>query len=254
MTSPNTVVILGAGFGSRLRPLTDDRPKCAVSLAGEPLAARVVRQFAARGVTHAVVVVGHMAERARELIGAATAGVAGLRLEFVENRDFATTNTMYSTLIAMPALEGGGYLVEGDIAASDAAIARLTGASPTRSHWAADPWTPAHSGSRLHTDAAGRIVGQEIWRTATVGDCRGLWKSAGMLKLSVPGARAMAQSLTAEANRGQTNIYYDDVVGRHLGAFDLDILDLTSAPWVEIDDLTDMAQARALFEPPEASR
>ncbi|MBX3158280.1 MAG: phosphocholine cytidylyltransferase family protein [Deltaproteobacteria bacterium] len=239
-----SVLLLGAGFGNRLRPLTDDRPKCAVEIAGEPLAARILRQFAERGVRRATVVIGHMADRARALIGPR---IGDLEVTFVENAEFATTNTMYSTLVGMDALADGGFLVEGDIVASEAAIDRLVAADRARSHWAADPWTAQHSGSRLRDDGTGRIVGQEIWRAATEGGCANLWKSAGMLRLDARGAARLRDALEREAAAGHRNIYYDDVVGKHVGAMELDILDLTGAPWVEIDDHDDMAQAQRLF-------
>lgn len=239
------VLLLGAGFGARLRPLTDDRPKCVVEIAGEPLAVRVLRQFADRGVRRATVVVGHFAERARELIGPR---VGALEVRFVENGSYASTNTMYSALLGIEALAEGGFLVEGDIVADDAAIDRLVAAAPVRSHWGADPWTPAHTGSRLRDDGSGALVEQEIWRGPTTGSTERMWKSAGMLRLSAAGARALAETLRIEADAGNRSIYYDDVIGRHLSRFDLRILDLTGAPWVEIDDLSDLTQARARFE------
>ncbi|HVV86488.1 MAG TPA: NTP transferase domain-containing protein [Kofleriaceae bacterium] len=250
----SSVLLLGAGFGNRLRPLTDDRPKCVVEVAGAPLAVRMLRQFAERGVRRATVVVGHFADRAREIIGPA---VGPLEVSFVENVDFATTNTMYSTLLGMAALADGGFLVEGDIVASEAAIDRLVGADPARAHWAADPWTPAHTGSRLHAGGAGgrtgghtggRIVRQEIWRGKTEGPVDGLWKSAGMLRLDARSARVLGVLLEREAAAGNRNVYYDDIIGKHLDALAIDILDLSGAPWVEIDDHADMAQARELFE------
>ncbi|MGE0869186.1 MAG: NTP transferase domain-containing protein [Kofleriaceae bacterium] len=244
------VVVLGAGLGSRLRPLTDDRPKCVVAVGGEPLAARMLRQFHARGIHDATVVVGHMADRARELLSDAASKLSGLRVRFVENKDYATTNTMYSTLLAMDALAGGGYLVEGDIAASDEVIDRLIAADAKLSHWAADAWTSAHSGCRLTANATGRITAQEIFRARTAGPMPGMWKSAGMLKLSGDGAAALSRALSADAAAGRTNVYYDDVIGARMGDFDLRVLDLADAPWVEIDDLTDMAEARRLFEQP----
>lgn len=244
------VLLLGAGLGARLRPLTDDRPKCVVEIAGEPLAVRMLRQFADRGVRRATVVVGHFADRARALIGER---IGSLEVRFVENAEYATTNTMYSTLLGIEELAGGGFLVEGDIVAADAVIDRLIAADPARSHWGVDAWTPAHTGSRLHDDGAGggTIVRQEIWRGATTGPTDRMWKSAGMLRLSAAGAQALAETLRTEADLGNRAIYYDDVIGRHLPRFDLRILDLAGAPWVEIDDLSDMAQARALFEPQE---
>jgi choline kinase len=271
MSSASTVVLLGAGLGARLRPLTDDRPKAVVEIAGEPLAVRMLRQFAERGVSQALVVVGHFAERAKQIIGPRIVGKNGETLEvrFVENAAYASTNTMYSLLLGMPALAAGGFVVEGDIVASEAVIDRLIsasrGAAALRSHWAVDAWTPAHTGSRLTDDGAGRIVAQEIWRGATTGPTPHMWKSAGMLSLSASGAAHLTKALQHEADHDNRRIYYDDVIGKYLQPaataadtgepelrrpFAIDVLDLKGAPWIEIDDLHDMAQARAMFEAP----
>lgn len=254
----SSVVLLGAGLGARLRPHTDDRPKCVVELAGEPLAVRLLRQLAERGVTHATVVVGHFAPRAIELIrdGLQRRGVK-LAVRFVENRQYDRTNTMYSLLLAMDALASGGFVVEGDIIASEPVLDALVAAARQRggrSRWAVDAWTPAHSGSRLTDDGHGRIVRQEIWRAATTGDTAHLWKSAGMLWLSADDARALALALDQAASAGQRNVYYDDVIGQLLArgddGFAIHTLDLAGAPWMEIDDASDLAAARALFEAP----
>ena len=47
-----TAVILVAGVGSRLRPITDDRPKALVDVAGETILGRACRLLRAAGTTH----------------------------------------------------------------------------------------------------------------------------------------------------------------------------------------------------------
>jgi hypothetical protein len=66
-----------------------------------------------------------------------------------------------------------------------------------------------------------------------------------MLKLTGETAKQLAQLLRDESDR---SIYYDDVIGKHVDKITIDVLDLEGVPWVEIDDLHDMAEARARFE------
>lgn len=60
--------ILAAGLGTRLRPLTDDRPKALVEVGGVTLLERTVRRLEAAGVRHVVVNVHHFADRVIDFI------------------------------------------------------------------------------------------------------------------------------------------------------------------------------------------
>jgi MurNAc alpha-1-phosphate uridylyltransferase len=73
MTWPTTAMVLAAGVGSRMRPLTDDRPKALVEVAGRPLIDHMLDRLGEAGVTRAVVNVhafadqleAHLARRSR---------------------------------------------------------------------------------------------------------------------------------------------------------------------------------------------
>lgn len=63
MTVPKDAMVLAAGLGTRMRPLTDDRPKALVEVGGRPLIDHMLGRLAEAGVRRAVVNVHAHADR-----------------------------------------------------------------------------------------------------------------------------------------------------------------------------------------------
>jgi MurNAc alpha-1-phosphate uridylyltransferase len=63
VSGPTTAMVLAAGLGTRLRPLTNDRPKALVEIGGRPLIDHVLDRLGDAGVTRAVVNVHAFADR-----------------------------------------------------------------------------------------------------------------------------------------------------------------------------------------------
>jgi MurNAc alpha-1-phosphate uridylyltransferase len=89
-------MILAAGRGERMRPLTDDRPKPLVTLAGRPLIEHPLTQLIAAGVRDFVVNLGYRGAQIREHLGDGSRW--GVRIRYSEEGD--------------PPLETGGGLLQ----------------------------------------------------------------------------------------------------------------------------------------------
>jgi MurNAc alpha-1-phosphate uridylyltransferase len=76
MTAPTTAMVLAAGLGTRMRPLTDDRPKALVEVGGRALIDHVLDRLVQAGVQTAVVNVHWFADRLEAHLAARGRGPA----------------------------------------------------------------------------------------------------------------------------------------------------------------------------------
>lgn len=93
-------LILAAGQGTRLRPLTDDKPKCLVPLLGHSLLARQVSTLRASHVNEICVVTGYRADQ-----------IQALGFSTYHNPRFESTNMVESLFSALPFIEQEGDLL-----------------------------------------------------------------------------------------------------------------------------------------------
>ncbi len=85
-------IILAAGQGSRLRPITNEVPKCMVPINGTPLIDIIIKRFQENGIRDIIVIGGYKCDVLKKHLSA-----SGAKVCFAEN--YATTN-MVSTLFS----------------------------------------------------------------------------------------------------------------------------------------------------------
>jgi HAD superfamily hydrolase (TIGR01450 family) len=117
-------VILAAGVGSRLRPLTDEKPKTMVEVNGVPMLGRIIGLLLRRPIQQVVVCTGYRADAITSYCGEA---FPSERVTFVHNELFDATNNMYSLYLAREYLRGGGLLMNADLCFDEAVIDVLLG-------------------------------------------------------------------------------------------------------------------------------
>ena len=111
MTNQPMAVILAAGEGSRMRPLTATRPKVMLPVAGKPMLEHLVIECREAGVSDFILVVGYREEQVRDRFGDGTTW--GIRIRYVSQRRPAGTADALRQ--ASPLLAGPFLLLNGDI-------------------------------------------------------------------------------------------------------------------------------------------
>jgi choline kinase len=123
------VIILGAGQGKRLLPLTADVPKALLDIGGKPLIRRQIDAFAACGAREFVVITGYGAARMEEEL-AAIAHETGLSIRTLYNPFYAVADNLASCWMARHEMAGDFVQVNGDNVFRSDLVAGLLAAPP----------------------------------------------------------------------------------------------------------------------------
>lgn len=102
-------VILSAGMASRLRPLTDNTPKCLLKVGEKCLLQRSVDALIANGIRDFVIVTGYLHGMIENFM---TENYGkSINIKYIHNDIFDSTNNIYSLWLARPEAEGQDILL-----------------------------------------------------------------------------------------------------------------------------------------------
>lgn len=102
-------VILAAGMASRLRPLTSSTPKCLLKVGERTLLQRSMDALVREGIREFVIVTGYLHEQVEAFVSR-TYG-EDISVRFIHNKDYETTNNIYSLWLARPEADGEDILL-----------------------------------------------------------------------------------------------------------------------------------------------
>src|SRR5579872_7172843 len=111
MSVSRSALVLAAGLGLRLRPLTLVRAKPAIPLAGEPLIRRILRWLASHQVTDIVVNLHHLPETITAVVGDGSDVAVAVRYSWEQPRVLGSAG---GPACALPPLGRSFFIVNGD--------------------------------------------------------------------------------------------------------------------------------------------
>jgi len=113
-------LLLAAGKGVRMRPLTDNRPKAMVQLKGRPLLAYSLRELSEAGITECGIVTGKLGEKIVEHFGD---NYAGIKLKYFKQKE--ALGTAHAVSVAESWLDEDFVLGSADVLAEQAVYRKL---------------------------------------------------------------------------------------------------------------------------------
>ena len=230
-------LILAAGFGSRLAPITDNCPKSLVPVNGKPILIKQIENLLENGINDITVVSGYKAEILESAVKEKYP-----EIKIINSVDYATTNNMYSAYLGKETFYGEQFLMMNADVFYDASVICSLLASEAENAIVTDIGTYIEESMKV-IEKDGRLI--EISKTITAEDALGC--SIDVYKFSPEGGKAFFDKCAEYIEDMKELKKWSEVALNDI----LSDVVFKACPlvgrWLEIDNHDDLAAAEKLF-------
>jgi choline kinase len=235
-------VILAAGIASRLRPLTNNTPKCLLKLGDKCILQLTLENLIVNNITDIVIVTGYLENQIKDFVNF---NFPQLNVEYIYNEVYDTTNNIYSLWLAKDAVLGNEMLLmDSDIIFDAKIIAALTD-SGYENCLALKRHNVGEEEIKVKVDAAGSVleISKIVEPKLAIGESIGIEKfsAASLIKLF----EIIDRKIIIEK---KLNIFYEVAFEEMIKeGSSIYIVDTTEYICMEIDTAADLESATAVI-------
>ena len=231
-------IILAAGMASRLRPLTNNTPKCLLKIGERSLLQRSIDALINNGIKEIVIVTGYLHKQIEDFV---KQQYPNINISFIHNEVYDSTNNIYSLWLARPKADGEEILLlDSDLLYDPEIITRIlsTNAENVLTLIRHDL---GEEEMKVVTDSSVII---EISKTCSPSDAIG--ESLGIEKMGKPYTSALYKELEPMMNQENLeNVFYEKAFERLIPkGHTFKILDVTDLFSCELDTVEDFQNAK----------
>ncbi|MDA2921959.1 phosphocholine cytidylyltransferase family protein [Patescibacteria group bacterium AH-259-L07] len=229
-------VIMAAGVGSRIKELSNHRPKPLLPINNKPIIEHQVSMLLRQQVKKIIVVVGYKKNLIEEAL-------AGFPIQYVYNPSYRTTNVLGSFWFALPHLKDGFFYAHGDTMFEQSILDKLRDSSADLS-LAIDRKFCGEEEMKVKLEN-NHVV--EINKTMNPKNAHG--EFIGIAKISAKALSPIKATTEKFIKEGQRHLFFESVIQEIIndGSLLSEAMDITGAKWNEIDTPEDYNQAIELF-------
>ncbi|MBW1835193.1 MAG: phosphocholine cytidylyltransferase family protein [Deltaproteobacteria bacterium] len=235
-----TALLLAAGIGSRLYPLTRNEPKCLTIVNAMSILERLISNLNQHGFKHLVVITGHLENHIRDFLG----NQAGdIKIDYIFSPLYKTTNNIYSLWMAREIINEPFLLLESDLVFDESLLDDML--YPDRIAVAKmQPWM---DGTFVTINQSQQVKAFWAGNAYSFGAIK--YKTVNIYSISLNSWHCIVKKLDQHISEGKVNDYYETVFAEMIadGSLFFKIVSFDDKPWYEIDTIEDLAEAEKLF-------
>lgn len=235
-----TALILAAGTGSRLYPMTQNSPKCLTMVNEISILERMISCLNQHGFKRLVVVTGHLENCIRKFLGNR---VGNMKIEYIFSPLYKTTNNIYSLWMARKIINEPFLLLESDLVFTPSLLTDML--YPDRIAVARmQPWL---NGSTVTINRFNKV---DAFHTGTANSSNEKrYKTVNIYSLSLSSWRRVTEKLNQYILAGKVNSYYEAVFREMVieKRLSFQAVSFDDKPWYEIDTIEDLSTAEKIF-------
>jgi choline kinase len=235
-----TALLLAAGTGSRLFPLTQNAPKCLTIVNGVSILERMISSLNLHGFKRLVVVTGYLEDHIRDFLGNQ---IGDMKIDYVFSPLYKTTNNIYSLWMAREVINEPFLLLESDLVFDESLLGDLL--YPDRMAVAKmQAWM---NGSSVTINKSQQV--EAFWSDNEDSFGKTKYKTVNMYCISLNSWHGIVKRLDKHISDGKVNGYYETVFAELIddGSLIFKIVSFDGKPWYEIDTIEDLTKAEKLF-------
>jgi choline kinase len=230
-------LILAAGLGTRLAPITNDIPKSLVQVNGTPILLKQIDNLYKNGIKDITIISGYKADILEKVVHRFYP-----EINIIESVDYATTNNMYSAYMAREVVRGSEFLMMNADVFFDASVIAALIQSDSPNAIVTDINTYIEESMKV-VEKNGRIIAisKQITQEEALGS------SIDVYKFSIDGGKAFMDKCADYIEKKQELKKWSEVALNEI----LSEVVFKACPlngrWFEIDNHNDLAAAEKLF-------
>lgn len=234
-----SALLLAAGSGSRLFPLTQHEPKCLTMVNGISILERMITCLLRHGFKRLVIVTGYLENKIRDFLGNQ---MGDMKIEYIFNPVYKTTNNIYSLWMAREIMNKPFLLLESDLVFDESLLNKMM----YTNRIAIAKRQPWMNGTCVTINNSQQVNAFSTCKKGVFGPVK--YKTVNMYSISHSSWLEIIKRLDKHIINGNVNDYYEIVFKEMIedGSLSFTGVFFDNKLWYEIDTIEDLAEAEKM--------